>query len=234
MITFSAVNQAKEERKLIFRIAKIIAPNLIPFAGILFLGWGIFEVAFAYLLETGVAFMVFFIDKWFIDKRTRYPFLWALLQLTFMVFPFGGLIFGWTILIFKTINPPYESNTIMFRDLSGHFAEIDLYWVLIPFFIIEMVAYYVKNGRGRKHKSSSVWYNLKKFLLVHFFVIICAAIYGALPHNTITGLFLIVLFKVVLDYLIESELLMNKLDQLFSKFSTYGLNEDGSVRHEED
>jgi hypothetical protein len=216
------------------RFAKVFVPNLIPIIGVLFFSWGIFELAFTYFLETGVAFLVFFIDRFFVAKDTRYPFFFALIQLWFLLFPFIGIIWGWIILTFSLTQPDFEENKHMFVALEQHVIEFNFYWVLVGFFVFEVINYFMKNKGGRNDKTSSVWFNLKKFLMVHLFVILCTFIYSILPHNTLTGLIFIMSLKIVLDYVLENDKTMHKLDRILSKFATFGLNDDGTAIKDED
>lgn len=216
-------------RKKYLSIGKIVAANLIPIVGVIFLNWGIFELALTYLLETAVIFLVFFIDKYFIDKKSRYPFFFACIQLFFLMFPFGGLIFGWAILVFSSTEPAFAKSNHMIEAMTRRLYDFDFWWILLAFFLFEGINYVVKNIDNRNHKSSSVWFNLRKLLIVHLFVIISSTIYGALPHNMITGLFLIIAFKIILDYLLESEKFLNRFDGFLEKFSTAGLDKNGNA-----
>ena len=221
-------------QKRLRKWGKIALINTIPLIGVLAFDWGIFELALTYLLETAVAFTVFFIDRCFIDKRSRYPFLFALIQLVFMLFPFCGLIFGWIVLTYFLTQPPFPRSDLMLESLATDFAQFDFYWVLLGFFVLEGINYAIKNRGGRKHKSSAVWFNLQKFFMVHLFVVFTGVIYSVLPHNFLTGLLFVIALKVLLDLLIGDERFIRKLNNLFNRFATLGLNEDGSVKKEED
>lgn len=200
----------------IIRISKIIVPNLIPVVGIIFLDWGMFEVALTYLLETFLVFLIFFFDRYFIAKRTRYPAPFALIQLFFLLLPFGGLMYMYALICFmltEEIPNPKKS----FAYFERYMDDLQLWWVLAAMLIFEVINFIIKNQNGRQHKSSSIWYNLRKLLFVHLFVIGSSFILGFIHDDFIMPLIFVICFKIILDYAIEDEEFFFKAKETLSK-----------------
>ncbi|MEX1001438.1 MAG: DUF6498-containing protein [Crocinitomicaceae bacterium] len=223
---------SEQKQKNMRRWLTIALVNLVPVIGVLFFDWEIFELALTYLLETAVIFLIFFIDRYFIDKRTRYPFIFACIQLFFLLFPFCGLVFAWVILTFSLTQPSFERSNLLFIALEEQFNAFNFFWVLLAMFLFKGLDYLLKNKSTRKHKSSALWYNLRRLLIIHLFVIVTGGIYGALPHNQVSGLFFIICLKIILDYLLENDRIMKRMDRALNKFATIGLNQDGSPRED--
>lgn len=224
----------KINTKQLQKFAKIIGFNLVPIIGLIFLDWGIFELAVTYLLETAVTFFIFSFDHFIINKKSRYPFIYGIIFMFFLMLPFLGLVYGWLILAYTMTHPDFATTQAMFSSLESFIRDFDIYWIIGTFLMIETIFYLLKNANGRKDKSSTIWHNLKRFLFIHLFVVSSAFIFSYVPHNNITALFFIIAFKIMLDYVLENEKTMDKIDRLLSKFATLGLNDDGTARLEDE
>src|SRR5687768_13254415 len=98
------------QRSLKISTLKLLLVNLIPVIGVIFFEWELFETAITYILETICVFLVFDIDQYFIDKDTRIPLPFALLQFIFTIATFLALMAGSALMIFSIITPPMETS----------------------------------------------------------------------------------------------------------------------------
>ncbi|MBN4072858.1 hypothetical protein JYT74_02335 [Crocinitomix catalasitica] len=82
--------------------AKFTATYLLIKAvvGFIFFEWTVFEMAVVFLLETGAIYLVHEFDRYFINKKTRIPVFFSLIQLAFSVGFLCGLMWGYAIVAF--------------------------------------------------------------------------------------------------------------------------------------
>jgi len=213
----------KEQQRAI-KIAKIILINAFPIIGHFLFEWGLFEVALTYIIETFVIFMIFFINSYFIVKETRYPIPFALIQLFFVIIPIVGFAFVYILVAFGITEPELAATQKDFKELIKRLDQYHLYQVIFSLFIIEGVSF----GLRAKHqkKITTIWYNLKKLMFVHLFIITFLIIYGFLPNWIITQIIFLVSFKIMLDYAVENENFMDSMYERFKKSKRFNRHLD--------
>lgn len=200
--------------KRALRISKIVALNLIPIVGIFVLEWKMYEVAMTYLLQTFVAFFIYDFDKYFIDKETRVGIFFGTIQLLFLAPLLVGFMFCYSVILYLLTAPTSGKGDNMIDRMIYELDSSSYFYMLITLFVFEAIHYALNNRNGRKHKTSSLWFNIRKILLIHFFIIISVIIFGAFQNNTIMPILFLILFKVLLDYVIEDTKFLSKLHTL--------------------
>lgn len=103
----------KIEKKQLLRMLLI---HLVPLFGILFLEWEIFDVAFVYILELCAGYLVYEIDTYFIDKKTRFPFIAAFFQFVITLMPLAGLLIAPSYILFVLFKPTAYYENIFEND----------------------------------------------------------------------------------------------------------------------
>lgn len=202
----------KDQQRAI-KIAKIILINAFPVIGHFLFGWGLFEVALTYIIETFVIFMIFFIYSYFIAKKTRYPVPFAIIQLFFVIIPIGGFMSVYIFVAFALTEPMLWGNKMKFDHLSDRLDSYHLIEVIICFFIIEGISFALRSKRVQK--ITTIWYNIRKLLFVHVFIILFLILSAFIPPNIILQIIFLVSFKIMLDYAVENE---NFMDTLYAQF----------------
>lgn len=205
------------------RIAKIILVNAFPLTGHFLFGWGLVEVALVYIIETISIFFVFFVYSYFIAKKTRYPFGFALVQLFFIIPFLGGFMWVYFIIVFSIFEPELVAQKEFIDIIVGRLTNFHLFEVVLCFIAIEAISFAIKANTVVKVKT--IWYNVRKFLFVHFFIVISLFIFAILPASILTQIGFLVLFKILLDYAIDDEEFFKKVkdkvksNQLFNRIS---------------
>lgn len=194
-------------------IYKAVLINLIAIIGFFYFGWEIFEVAFIYILETFAIFFVFFVDRYFIVKETRYPFGFALVQLFFLVPTLGALLYSYTILVFMIakIEDPNSKNIV--KPLNEQLGNMNLPLLLGTIIIIEAVNFYVKKRVRKNEKPATIYWNLQRLLIIHMYVILSSFAFVLFPFPTIYKIIFIIGFKVMVDFAVNDELFFKKLKE---------------------
>jgi hypothetical protein len=201
-----------------FRIIKIILFNAIPILGFAFLDWRLFEIAVAYILQTFVPFIIFFVDYHFFDKKNRYPFVFALIQLFFLLIPFIGMMFAYGIVIFTITdnNFSFVKSANTFERMLRRVDDMDLNYLLLVFFIVETIGYLIKRAADQHHKESKIWYNIRKILFVHVYIISFIALLLIFPDFLLFQVLFIVGFKILFDFAIEDETFLDEVKKFFT------------------
>jgi len=196
-----------------FRIIKIILFNAIPILGFAFLDWQLFEIAVAYILQTFVPFIIFFVDYHFFDKKNRYPFVFAVIQLFFLLIPFIGMMYVYGIIIFTITdnNFIFSNKSNSFERMLWRLEDMNLELLLIAFFVIETIGYLIKRAADKHHKESKIWYNIRKILFVHVYIISFIALLLVFPDFLLIQVLFIVGFKILFDFAIEDETFLHQV-----------------------
>ena len=197
--------------KKALRISKVVGLNLIPIVGIFLFNWEMFEVAMTYLLETFVAFIIMDFDKYFIDKKTRVGVFFGTLQLVFVLPVFVGFIFFYSVILYVITSNYNLGGDNMIDRLTRELLTPTYFYIIFALLIFESIHYAIKNKDGRNHKSSTIWFNIRKIFIVHFFILISVVFLGIFHGSSIVPILFLILFKVVLDYAMEDELFFTKL-----------------------
>lgn len=197
------------------RISKVVALNLIPLAGIILFQWKMFEVAMTYLLETFVAFFIMDFDKYFVDKKTRVGLFFGVIQLLFILPLLIGFIFGYGVILYLITTNDQSEQKYMVEHMTNELFSPTYFYILLALFVFETIHYVIKNKDGRSHKSSSVWFNVRKILIVHFFIMLSVVVFGLFNDGTVIPILFLILFKVVLDYAMEDEQFFTKVREYF-------------------
>ena len=184
------------------------------------LEWSLFEIMILYLAETVAIMYVYFIERYFINKKTRYPFVFATIQLIFLTFFFGGLMFGYSIVLHGISNiglPPLEKPIeATIEDL----INMKWHFVLLLLFLLEVSSYVKKWMNLDDFEEISFKRTMRRFLFTHLFIFGALIICLILPFHILIVIFIIVGMKIILDYMVEDELFVNKiLNQLKKKIS---------------
>lgn len=202
-----------KDQQRVIKIAKIILINAFPIIGHFLFDWGLFEVALTYIIETFVIFMIFFINSYFIVKETRYPIPFAMIQLFFVIIPIGGFAAVYTFVAFALTEPVLWNTKPKFDHLASRLDDYHLIEVICCFFIIEGISFALKAKKNQK--ITTIWYNLRKLLFVHVFVILFLIASAFIPPNIVLQIVFLVSFKILLDYAVDNEQFM---DNLYAKF----------------
>jgi hypothetical protein len=197
--------------KLRIALIKLILVNLVPVAGFIFLDWDLFEIGVVYVLETAAIYIVYEIDIFFIDKRTRFPFPMALISFILTSVTFSALMFASVMIIYVIVTPPAATSAAFQRELE--YRLLNLEWE-VPFaFLIglELITYYIRKAKTAAHIATSTWRVLRRILFSHLFLALSLIILGFLPQNLVTIIPFFIGLKMVLEYSAEDERLFKSL-----------------------
>lgn len=192
-------------------ILKIVLINAIPGIGFFFFDWELFEFAVIYLTETFILFIVFFVDRYFIVKETRYPFVFALIQLFFVLFAFTVLIYAYITAAFYATNYSTSLRKGSAEAMLLQIDKMELQYIAIAILAFEIGNFIIKKNTKKDHKEKTIWFNLRKLLIIHVYLMIVLVISTIIPHNLIIMLAFIIIFKILLDYAVEDVEIMNKI-----------------------
>lgn len=215
-----------KDQQSVLRISKIVLINAFPIIGHFLFGWELFEVALTYIIETFVIFMIFFIYSYFIAKKTRYPIPFALIQLFFVIIPISGFMFLYILVAFTLTEPNLWGTKMKFNHLSDRLDDYHFIQVIICFFIIEGISFALRSKKIKK--ITTIWYNIRKLLFVHLFLILFLIISAFIPPNLVIQVIFLVSFKILLDYVVENDQFVAKFSYRFSKSKIFNrhLDED--------
>jgi len=201
-----------------FRIIKIILFNAIPILGFAFLDWQLFEIAIAYIIQTFVPFIIFFVDYHFFDKKNRYPFVFALIQLLFLLIPFIAMMYAYGLIIFTITdnNFNFRRGSATFESMLRRLDDMNLEYLLLAFFIVEIIGYLIKRAANPHHKESKIWYNIRKILFVHVYIISFIALLLVFPDFLLFQVLFIVGFKILFDFAIEDETFLHQAKEFLT------------------
>lgn len=184
----------------------------MPVFGVAFLGWDAFWIALSYVVETLAIYIVFELDYYFIDRHSRFPFPFALLQFFFTMLPMTGLLTGSVYFIYwiTEAGANAETDTIV-KGVQRYIEDPDLPWVFAYLFIIELVTFYIRKARIMGYQAKNMWRVIRRILFAQLYLVAALTLLSAFPKNIIAFAIFIIGFKTVLEYSLEDKKFYQKI-----------------------
>ncbi|MBI3134867.1 MAG: hypothetical protein HYZ14_09370 [Bacteroidetes bacterium] len=192
-------------------ILRLILVNLVPVVGVIFFDWELFEIAIAYILETICVYVVFDIDLFFIDKRTRFPVHFALIQFAFTMLTFSTLMYASAMIIFVIITPPMSRTSDLTDLFEYKLRHMEILFPFITLFILELITYYIRKAKDTNHIANSTWRVIRRILYSHLYIVGALIVLAALPQNKVVFIPFFIGLKLILEYSTEDERLFKTL-----------------------
>jgi len=183
-------------------ISKIILINLIPLLGYLFFDWTLFEMAVVFLLETCAIYIVHEVDRYFINKETRFPFIFALIQFAFGLPVLASFTFVYSLICY-TFTGDHGTSNKFYDDFINALSEIDYFWIMPILLIIEGLSVINKKLNNPNHQNISYKRMLRRMFYTHFYVIGSLFFVVLIPFGIVTKFLFVICFKVAMDYFVE-------------------------------
>ena len=208
---FFGVSFGVQKKEKIF-FTRLILVNLMPVFGVAFLGWDAFWIALSYVVETLAIYIVFELDYYFIDRHSRFPFPFALLQFFFTMLPMTGLLTGSVYFIYwiTEAGANAETDTIV-KGVQRYIEDPDLPWVFAYLFIIELVTFYIRKARIMGYQAKNMWRVIRRILFAQLYLVAALTLLSAFPKNIIAFAIFIIGFKTVLEYSLEDKKFYQKI-----------------------
>lgn len=150
-------------------LIRLIIIQLIPVFGLLFFDWKLFDLAVLYILESMAIFFVFNLHQYFINKKTRYPFIFALIQLLFSLIFFSGFVYGYFVIIYVVTGETEHGH--FQNELYSRLMEMNFWTVLVVLIVFELISFYLKQARSETSAELNFLKVMKRLLYTHLFVI---------------------------------------------------------------
>ena len=182
-------------------LARLVVIQLIPIIGLIFFEWQLFDLTVVYLLESVAVFFVFNFHQYFIQKSTRYPFGFALIQLLFSLIFFSGLMFGFLVVLYVVTG---EAKFGHFQDHMYHrLMLMNFWWVLLMLMILEFTSFYLKISRSKILVVLNFASAMKRILFTYLFVIGSLVLLLLTLGNHIILYTLLVIMKMIFEIAME-------------------------------
>lgn len=198
-------------------LIKLILVNLVPIIGVIFLEWELFEIGITYILETCAIYLVYELDHYFIDKKTRIPIIMALLQLFFTSLTFGAMMYGSAMIMYIIITP----QTGEYNDFIDHFfTKLDRMQIVFPavaMFVLEIISFYVRKSKDATHTANNTWRIIRRILYSHLYMVVCLIVFSVLPQNMYVMIPFFIGLKIILEYSVEDEKIYRNIGNWISE-----------------
>src|SRR5688500_7292841 len=150
-------------------VARVLISIIIPLVGYFFFEWKLFDVAMLYLLESVAIFFVFNFHQYFVRKETRYPVPFALIQLAFAIFFFGGMIMVYAVIAYGLSG---EATGKIFGSFAPRIEAYNVPLVLSTVTFIELISFYAKLNKNKSLEDSNFFRVMKRLLYLHLLIIV--------------------------------------------------------------
>lgn len=185
------------------KIAKIAGLNLVVLLGVFLLDWDIFEVAVAFLLETGINFVVAAYFHYFVTTESKEPFLMATFSLTVVAAVISCFLALEAGLIHYLTGPKYESVIQAIGFMPDRISAYEFGYVITAVLVISLISYLIQKYYLKKVEKITIWQMLEKLFYIHVFIAIATIIYGLVGFNSEIGLLLFICAKIAIDYYLD-------------------------------
>jgi hypothetical protein len=210
-------------------LLRLALVNLIPVIGVIFFEWELFEIGVSYVLETFAIYTVYEIDHFFIDKRTRLPFVFAFIQLVFALVTVAAFMFATILIIYFILTPPDPHDFT--KDLFRKLDRINLIIPLSVLITIEFITYYIRKSKDVLHQENSTWRVIRRILYSHLYISGSLMFLFFFPQSLVLFIPFFIGLKIVLEYSTEDERVFKALGVWILKtrmgrwFTEYSKNE---------
>lgn len=202
-------------RELRLALIKLLFANLAPIAGVIFLHWDLFEIGICYILETICVYLSFEIDHFFIDKRTRFPFILALIQLAVTLVTFTAIMYASGMIIFVILTPQFGDQNAFNQLFLDRIEEMQLVYPFLYLLILEFITYYIRKSKDLNHLSNSTWRVIRRILYSHLYIVGALLVLSVFPQNIFVFAPFFIGLKLVLEYSTEDERIFKALWKSF-------------------
>jgi len=151
-------------------ITKIYAVLCVSVIGVLFFDWKLFDAGMLFILDIVVIYFVFNIHQYFVRKETRYPFIYATIQLAFSVIFFSGLSFI-LIIIFYELSLENVARLDYKHSLFPRLKEFNIPFVFTVLLILETISFYVRLAKDKTIENTNFFRVLQKLLFTYLFMV---------------------------------------------------------------
>lgn len=178
-----------------YHIVKLILLNVVTLIGVIWFDWDLFEIGILYVLDTTVIYFVFELDSFFIDKKTRLPLFFALLQLSFTSIPFLGLMYFMGILTKYITTGTFNPDSFFYRIEHMHF------WIPGIFFLLsELIYYYTRKAHDPDAVAKNIWRIFRRILYSQIFLVISLVIASNVGNSLWFSVLVFMGLKLVMEY----------------------------------
>lgn len=204
-------------KKQLIELVGIIGVNSLSIFCVLVLEWSIFEIAYLYIMQAGVVFALSYIHQYFINKKTREPFLIALLGAISVLGTLIFIILFMAVLIYSIVGPDYDKIQNMFADATYAIGNFNYYGVLIPVILFDTIIFIILKIASPLKEQETIWKNMLKIFYLHAFIGIAAVVYGFFHHTTTTGAIIFIIAKTMVDFFVEVKEVKISIKNFFPK-----------------
>jgi len=120
----------------------------------------------------------------------------------------------WVGIIHYFTGPSFDTIQDSLQDMGKRFDEFDFIWVLLTIGTLYLIVFIVQKTSAKDAMKVTLWDNLEKIFYINAFIGIAAIVYSFLPHNSVIGLFLFILAKILVDFLLEKSRNTEKKENL--------------------
>lgn len=189
-------------------IIKLSITNTVPLIGVFLLDWTFFEIGIFYLIDNLAYFITFQFDDTFIDKKTRLPLFFGLIQFAMMTAMFSIFVFTSSLIIYYMT---YEKGSYETQEYLEKFYRLikgfNIEYIICFAVFLEMIAYYTQKRKDESHLENTTIKIIRKTIFTHLYLIVGLFIMTILPIDNLILAPLFIGLKFLSDYFnYESEL----------------------------
>ncbi len=193
------------QKSLKISLLRLALVNLIPVIGVIFFEWELFEIGVTYVLETFAIYTVYEIDHFFIDKRTRLPFVFAFIQLVFALVTVAAIMLASVLIIYIMITPEVSTPQAFSNQFVLRLKNLNMLYPLITLLVVEFGTYYIRKSKDSAHIPNSTWRVIRRMLYSHLYISLSLMFLFFFPQSLVLFIPFFIGLKIVLEYSTEDE-----------------------------
>lgn len=171
----------------------LIITNIIPIIGIIFFGWGAFQVVFMYWCETVIVLFLNVVDSIMADRHTAIGILDVIVAMALVVFNGLFILFQLAAMI-AIFELTWESAAIAINST---------FYSVIVLFVIKIISFIYDYIKRDKFYNKEIINNNNVMALVRVLIMMAAIIFGGFLATASNAPVLVIIILILIKVYIE-------------------------------